>query len=130
VAVTTPPEPHGWSSRRRRTLLWLGGATVVCGIGALLLPAQYGVTSAAVAGLCLLAFVAAVVVFSVVPGPGTAGTLVRSLPLAGSVLVVSALLVLSTAGQPLRPLWIGVALLAAGWTASAAWRTWRSGRSS
>ena len=128
--MTTPPGPPGWSSRRRRTLLWLGGATVVCGVGALLLPAQYGVTSAAVAGLCLLAFVAAVVVFSVVPGPGTAGTLFRSLPLAGSVLVVSVLLVLSTAGQPLRPLWIGVALLAAAWTASAAWHTWRSGRSS
>jgi hypothetical protein len=98
----------------------------VLGSGAFVLPAQYGTGAAALAGLAAMLLVAAVVVFAAVPGPGTARTLLASAPLAGCVLVVAVLLVLSTAGQPLRPLWVLVAVAAAAWTGTAAWRARRA----
>jgi hypothetical protein len=113
-----------WSGRRRRTLLWLGAAFVVTGIGALTLPAELGVTATAVAGVCAFLLIAATVVFVAVPGPGTFGTLVRSVPLAGSVLVVAVLLLLSTA-EDLRRLWALIAAVAAAWTVWAVWDTRR-----
>jgi hypothetical protein len=122
-----PARTRGWSRRRRRTLAWLAGATVVLGAGAFVLPAEIGVTAGLLAGLCGFLLVAALVVFLVVPGPDTAGTLLRSLPLAASVLVVAVLLVLSTAGQPFRWVWLLVAGAAAVWTAVAVWETRRAG---
>ena len=125
-----PPadERPPWSRRRKRLLLWLAGAAVLTGAGALLLPAQYGVTSGFVAALCAFLLVVATVVFVAVPGPGTLGTLLRMPPLAGAVLVVAVLLVLSTAGGSLRWLWVLTALAAAAWTAFAVWENRRSGR--
>ena len=41
----TEPRPP-WSRRRRRLLLWLGAGAVVGGVGALVLPAEFGVTAA------------------------------------------------------------------------------------
>ena len=80
---------------------------------------------ATLAALCAFLFVAALVVFVAVPGPGTLETLSRSVPLAGAVLVVAVLLLLST-DAALRWLWILTALVAAAWTASAVWRTRRT----
>jgi hypothetical protein len=114
-----------WSDRRRRALLGLGLGIVAFGLGAIALPAQYGVTSGLLALLCAFLLVAVGVVFVVVPGPGTLETLSRSVPLAGAVLVVAVLLLLST-DAALRWLWILIALAAAAWTASAVWRTRRS----
>ena len=115
-----------WSDRRRRTLLGLAMGVVLCGLGAVGLPDQYGVTAGILAALCAFLLLAAGVVFVAVPGPGTAGTLARSTPVAGSALVVSVLLLLSTsAGQ--RWIWSSVAVTAAGWTAYAAWETRRTG---
>ena len=115
-----------WSDRRRRTVLGLGAGVLVMGLAALALPDEYGATAAVLAALFAFLLVTALVVFVAVPGPGTLGTLSRSVPLAGAVLVVAVLLLLST-DAALRWLWILIALAAAGWTASAVWRTRRSG---
>jgi hypothetical protein len=114
-----------WSDRRRRTLAWLGGGLVVCGIGALTLPDELGVTATALAGLCLFLLVSATVVFLAIPGPDTFATLVRTVPLAGAVLVVAVLLLLSTSAE-LRWLWMLIAAVAAAWTGWAVWQTRRS----
>jgi hypothetical protein len=114
-----------WSERRRRALLGLAAGLVVTGIGAFTLPGEVGVTAMALAGLCVFLLIAATVVFVVVPGPDTLGTLTRSVPLAGAVLVVAVLLLLSTSEQ-LRWLWLLITAAAAAWAASAAWRTHRS----
>src|SRR5215218_10825923 len=108
-----------WSDRRRRTLLALAFGIVACGLGAVALPAQYGVTSGLLALLCAFLLVAAAVVFVVVPGPGTLGTLLRSVPLAGAALVVAVLLLLSTP-EDLWWLWWPATGAAAAWTAGAA----------
>ena len=114
-----------WSDRRRRTVLALALGIVACGLGAIALPAQYGVTSGLLAVLCAFLLVAATVVFLVIPGPGTLGVLLRSVPLAGAALVVAVLLLLSTSAE-LRWLWSLIAAAAAVWTASAVWHTRRS----
>lgn len=114
-----------WSARRRRLLFGLAGGTLLFGLAALALPDEYGATSAVLAALCAFLLVAAVVVFVAVPGPDTLGTLARSVPLAGAVLVVAVLLLLST-DAALRWLWILIALAAGAWTASAVWHTRRS----
>jgi hypothetical protein len=103
----------------------LGAAAVVLVAGAFMLPAQYGVTSGLLGGLCGFLFVAALVVFVAVPGPDTFGTLLRSATLGGAVLVVCVLLVLSTRGQPLEWLWWVAVAVAAVWTATALWRARR-----
>ena len=113
-----------WSDRRRRTLLALAFGLLACGLGAIALPAQYGVTSGLLALLCAFLLVAATVVFVVVPGPGTLGALLGSVPLAGSALVVAVLLLLSAAGDLRRPWWL-TAGAAAVWTAGAAWQARR-----
>ena len=110
-----------WSDRRRRALLGLGLGIVAFGLGAIALPAQYGVTSGLLALLCAFLLVAVGVAFVVVPGPGTLGTLLRSVPLAGATLVVAVLLLLSTP-EDLRALWWVATGGAAAWTAAAAWR--------
>ena len=116
-----------WSRRRHRTLRGLGAAAVVLGAAAFVLPAEVGVTAGLLAGLSAFLFVVALVVFLVVPGPGTLATLWRSAPLAGSVLVVSVLLVLSTRGEPMEWLWWLAAAAAAVWSATALWRGRRTG---
>jgi hypothetical protein len=113
-----------WSDRRRRALLGLGLGIVAFGLGAIALPAQYGVSSGLLALLCAFLLVAVGVVFVVVPGPGTLGTLLRSVPLAGATLVVAVLLLLSTP-EDLRALWWAATGGAAAWTAAAAWRARR-----
>jgi hypothetical protein len=113
-----------WSDHRRRTLLGLALGIVACSLGAVALPAQYGVTSGLLALLCAFLLVAATVVFLVVPGPGTLGTLLRSVPLAGAALVVAVLLLLSTP-EDLRWLWSLAVGSAAAWTAAAAWQARR-----
>ena len=115
-----------WSDRRRRALLGLGLGIVAFGLGAIALPAQYGVTSGLLAVLCAFLLVAVGVVFVVVPGPGTLGTFLRSVPLAGATLVVAVLLLLSTDAE-LRWLWSGIAVAAAAWTTTAVWQTRRPG---
>jgi hypothetical protein len=95
------------------------------GLAALALPDEYGATAAVLAALFGFLLVTALIVFIAVPGPGTLETLARSVPLAGAVLVVAVLLLLST-DAALRWLWILIALAAAAWTASAVWRTRRS----
>ena len=105
-------------------LLGLAVATILFGLAALALPDEYGATSAVLAALCAFLLVAAFVVFLAVPGPGTLQALSRSVPVAGAVLVVAVLLLLST-DAALRWLWILIALAAAAWTASAVWRTRR-----
>jgi hypothetical protein len=47
-------------------------------------------------------------------------------PLAGAVLVVAVLLLLSTDAE-LRWLWSGIAMAAAAWTVTAVWQTRRPG---
>jgi hypothetical protein len=121
--VSEPRPP--WSARRRRLLLWLAVGAVLGGLGAVGLPNEFGVTAGFVAALCAFLLVAALVVFITVPGPDTLGTLLRTSPLAGAVLVVAVLLLLST-DAALRWLWILIALAAAAWTASAVWRTRRT----
>jgi hypothetical protein len=123
--VTSPRPP--WSRRRRRTLLGLGLAAVLFGLGGIGLPAQYGVASISLAGLAAFLLVVAVVVFVAIPGPGTVDVLLRSLTISGAVLVVAVLLVLSTAGEPLRWLWVLAALAAAAWVGTALWLTRRDG---
>ena len=132
AAVTTPTqhEPHRhsrWSRRRRLTVRGLGGAVVLLGVGALLLPDGAGVTSGLLGAVALLLLLAAVVVFTAVPGPGTARTLLRSPSLGGAVAVVSVLLLLSTWGQPTTRLWGAVAAAAVVWTCVALWLTRRPG---
>jgi hypothetical protein len=120
---------HGrppWSDRRRKLLLGLALGIALFGVGLIALPDQYGVTSGILAALCAFLLVAALVVFVVVPGPDTLGTLLRSVPLAGAVLVVAVLLLLSTAAD-LRWLWTVAAVGAAAWTGFAVWETRRSG---
>jgi hypothetical protein len=119
--------PPPWSRRRKRLLLWLGAATVLTGAGALVLPSEFGVTSGFLAALGAFLLVVATVVFVAIPGPDTLRTLLRTVPLAGSVLVVTVLLALSNAGRSLRWVWILAAVAAAGWTAFAVWDNRRSG---
>ena len=114
-----------WSDRRRKTLLGLGVGALVMGLAALALPDEYGATSAVLAALLAFLLVTALVVFVVVPGPGTLDTLSHSVPLAGAVLVVAVLLLLSTDAS-LRWLWVLIAVAAAGWTAWAVWQARRS----
>ena len=118
---SSPP----WSARRRKTLIGLGAGLAVFGIVAVTIPGEVGVTALAVAGICAFLLIAATVVFLVVPGPDTFGTLVRAVPLAGAVLVVAVLLLLSTDEQ-LRWLWILISAVAAAWTAWAVWQARRS----
>jgi len=115
-----------WSDRRRRALLGLAGGIALFGIGAFALPDQYGVTSSFLAALCAFLLVVATIVFVVVPGPDTFRTLLRTVPLAGAVLVVAVLLLLSTSAE-LRWLWSLIAAAAAVWTAVAVWETRRTG---
>lgn len=122
----TEPRPP-WSSRRRRTLLLLGLAAVLFGLAGFGLPDQYGVTSLFLAALAAFLLVVATVVFVAVPGPGTVEVLLRSLTLSGAVLVVAALLVLSTAGQPLRWVWVLAVVAAAAWVATALYLARREG---
>ena len=98
------PRPP-WSDRRRRTLLGLAGGTLAFTLGGIGFPDEMGATSAILAALCAFLLVVAMIVFIAVPGPGTLGTLMRSVPLAGAVLVVAVLLLLSTPAD-LRWLWI------------------------
>jgi hypothetical protein len=114
-----------WSQRRRRTLFGLGAASVLFGIGSIALPDEWGAKSLYLAALCAFLLVVAVVVFVAIPGPGTLHTLAHTVPLAGAVLVVAVLLLLST--SDLRWLWALVSLAAAAWTAVAVWETRRSG---
>ena len=116
-----------WSARRRRLLLWLAVGAVLGGLGAVGLPNEFGVTAGFVAALCAFLLVAALVVFITVPGPDTLGTLLRTSPLAGAVLVVAVLLVMANPAGSLRWLWVVAAVAAAGWTAFAVWETRRSG---
>jgi hypothetical protein len=115
-----------WSDRRRRTLVGLALGIVAFGLGAVALPDQYGLTSMFLAALCGFLLVAATVVFVAVPGPDTLRTLLHTVPLAGAVLVVAVLLLLSTSAD-LRWLWSLIAVAAAVWTAVAVWETRRSG---
>ena len=114
--MTEPLPP--WSRRRRRLLLWLAGGAVVGGVGALVLPAELGVTAAYLGALCAFLLLAAAVVFVAIPGPDTAGTLLRSTAVAGAVLVVGVLVALSAEGQPL---WWLTAAAGAVWLTSALW---------
>ena len=124
-AVSSPRPP--WSQRRRRLLLGLALGIVAGGLGTIALPAQYGISAAFLAALCGFLLVVALVVFVVIPGPDTLGTLLRATPLAGAVLVVAVLLVLANPAGSLRWLWAVAALLAAGWTGFAVWEARRSG---
>ena len=114
-----------WSQRRRRTLLGLGAGTLVFGLGAIVLPSEFGAKSLYLSALCAFLLVVAVVVFVSIPGPGTLHALAHTVPLAGAVLVVAVLLLLSV--SDLRWLWALVSVAAAGWTAMAVWETRRSG---
>ena len=120
------PRPP-WSSRRRKLLLGLAVGAVLGGLGAVGLPAELGVTAAFLGALCAFLLVVALVVFITVPGPDTLGTLLRTPPLAGAVLVVAVLLVLANPAGSLRWLWVVAAVVAAAWTAFAVWETRRSG---
>ena len=115
-----------WSDRRRRTLIGLALGIVAFGLGAVALPGEYGLTSAFLAALCAFALLLAAIVFIAIPGPDTLRTLLAMVPLAGAVLVVAVLLLLSTAAE-LRRLWSGIAIAAAAWTATAVWQTRRPG---
>ncbi|HLM06462.1 MAG TPA: hypothetical protein VK402_14885 [Blastococcus sp.] len=115
-----------WSDRRRRTLLGLALGIVAFGLGAIALPDQYGLTSLFLAALCAFLVVCAAVAFVAIPGPDTFRTLLRTVPLAGAVLVVAVLLLLSTSAD-LRWLWSLAAVAAAAWTAFAVWDTRRAG---
>ena len=103
----------------------LAAGAVVMGLAALALPDEFGAPAAGLAALLGFLLVTAFVVFVAVPGPGTLETLSRSVPLAGAVMVVAVLLLMST-DAALRWLWILIALAAAAWTASAVWRTRQS----
>jgi hypothetical protein len=105
----------------------LAAAAVLLGLGALVLPDGAGVTSGLLAAVDALLLLAALTVFAAVPGPGTAGTLLRSPSLGGAVAVVGVLLLLSARGSPTTPVWAAVAAAGAVWTALAVWLTRRSG---
>jgi hypothetical protein len=113
-----------WSARRRKTLLGLGAGMLVLGLAGIALPDEYGATAAVLAALCAFLLVTALVVFVAVPGPDTLDTLARTVPLAGAVLVVAVMLLLSTDAE-LRWLWVLIAAAAAVWTAWAVWQTRR-----
>lgn len=115
-----------WSRRRRRTLIGLAVGAVAFVVGAIALPEKYGVTSAFLAALCAFLLVVATAIFVAIPGPDTFGTLLRTSPLAGAVLVVAVLLLLST-DDAFRWLWLLAAAAAAGWTAFAVWEGRRAG---
>ncbi len=115
------PRPP-WSDRRRRTLLGLAGGMLAFTLGGIGFPDETGATSAVLAALCAFLLVVAVIVFVAVPGPGTLSTLLRTVPLAGAVLVVAVLLLLSTPDD-LRWLWITTTVAAAAWTVAAVWAT-------
>lgn len=123
--MTSPRPP--WSLRRRRTLLVLALAAVLFGLAGVALPAQYGVAAVYLGGLAAFLLVVAVVVFVAIPGPGTVDVLLRSLTISGAVLVVAVLLVLSTAGEPLRWVWVLAAAAAAAWVGTALWLARRDG---
>jgi peptidoglycan/LPS O-acetylase OafA/YrhL len=114
------PRPR-WSDRRRRLLAGLVAGAVVLTLGAVLLPDEFGVTSGFLAALCGFLLLAAVVVFVAVPGPDTLGTLLRTVPLAGAVLVVAVLLLLS-APEELRVLWWAGVVAGALWLGYALWQ--------
>ncbi len=120
------PRPR-WSDRRRRTLVGLAAGAVALGAGGFVLPDEFGATSAYLAALCGFLLVAATVVFLAVPGPDTLGTLLRTVPVAGAVLVVAVLILLS-APADLRPLWWAGALAAAAWLGYALWAGRQDGR--
>jgi len=111
-----------WSDRRRWTLLGLAGGTTAFTLGGIGFPDETGATSAVLAALCAFLLVVATIVFFAVPGPGTLATLMRSVPLAGAVLVVAVLLLLSTPDD-VRWLWIAASVAAAAWTVAAVWAT-------
>jgi hypothetical protein len=114
------PRPR-WSGRRGRTLAGLAAGAVVLTLGAVVLPDEFGVTSGFLAALCGFLLLAALVVFLAVPGPDTLGTLLWTVPLAGAVLVVAVLLLLSATTE-LRPLWWAGVAGAAGWLGFALWQ--------
>ena len=119
-------EPRApWSDRRRRTMMALAGGMLAFTLGGIGFPGEMGATSAFLAALCAFLFVVATIVFIVVPGPGTFGTLLRSVPLAGASLVVAVLLLLSTPDD-LRWLWVTGTVATAGWTAVALWEARRT----
>jgi hypothetical protein len=120
------PRPP-WSDRRRRTLLGLAGGTAAFTLGGIGFPDEMGATSAILAALCAFLLVVATIIFVAVPGPGTLGTLMRSVPLAGAVLVVAVLLLLSTP-QDLRWLWIAGVAAGAAWLGAALWEARRTGQ--
>ncbi|MBB3085272.1 hypothetical protein [Geodermatophilus sabuli] len=123
-----PPESRPtWSPRRRKLLVGLAVGVAVGVLGSFVLPARYGITALFLAALSGFLLVVAVVVFVTYPGPDTLGQLLRTPPLAGAVLVVAVLLVLSNPAGSLRWLWVVAAVVAAGWTAFAVWATRRSG---
>jgi hypothetical protein len=122
----TFPRPS-WSRRRRRALLGLGLAAVLFGLAGVGLPAQYGVAAVFLAALAAFLLAVAVIVFVAIPGPGTVDVLLRSLTVSGAALVVAVLLVLSTAGEDLRWVWVLAALAAAAWVGTAFWLTRRDG---
>lgn len=117
------PRPP-WSDRRRRTLLGLAGGMMAFTLGGIGFRGEIGATSAILAALCAFLFVVATVVFIAVPGPGTLGTLLRSVPVAGAVLVVAVLLLLSTP-EGLRWLWITGTVGAVAWVCAALWEARR-----
>ena len=108
-----------WSDRRRRTLIALGAGTVVLA-AASFLPDEFGVTFLFLAALCAFLLVVATIVFVVIPGPDTFGTLLRSTTLAGPALVVAVLLLLAAPAE-LRPLWWAATVASAAWAATALW---------
>ncbi len=120
------PRPP-WSDRRRRTLLGLAGGTMAFTLGGIGFPDELGATSAVLAALCGFLLVVATIVFVAVPGPGTLSTLMRSVPLAGAVLVVAVLLLLSTP-QDLRWLWIAGVVAGTAWLGAALWEARRTGQ--
>ncbi len=122
----TEPRPP-WSRRRRRTLIGLGLAAVLFGLAGIGLPDQYGLAAVYLGALAAFLLVVALIVFVAIPGPGTVDALLRSLTVSGAVLVVAVLLVLSTAGEPLRWLWVLAALAAAAWLGTALWLNRRDG---
>jgi hypothetical protein len=98
---------------------------VACTLGGIGLPGELGATSAILAALCAFLLAVATIVFIAVPGPGTAGTLLRSVPLAGATLVVAVLLLLATP-EGLRWLWGTATVGAVVWTGAALWGTRRA----